>query len=62
MTWGLTAPHGVISSPADKLSFSREMQAKGQGTSVSGLWRMVLRALGGLVGESEPPFHWTFFG
>lgn len=30
----LTAPHGVTSSPAGKLNFSRDTQAKGQGISV----------------------------
>lgn len=57
----LTAPHGAISSPAGKLSFSRDTQAKGQGTSVSGLWRMVLKALSGLVGELEPPSPGAFW-
>lgn len=50
----LTAPHGVTSSPAGKLNFSRDTQAKGQGISVSGLWWMVLKAPSGLVGELEP--------
>ena len=57
----LTAPHGVTSSPAGKLNFSRDTQAKGRGISVSGLWWMVLKAPSGLVGELEPSSPGAFW-